>query len=199
MTYRVSIPLRIVRAITTAITTAAALVLTAPLSANPNHVIVLQPSELIQRGNSLIQAGELDEAKVFLKRALTSGLTERQTANAHNSLCVAFIKEEHWRKAMNHCDAAIELVGYNWRFFNNRGNIYLGLGQPELALREYSQGLKISPNAGTLLSNMRLAENQLASSSSYHKSIKSADDQSPNDGGSSHNTGTTDRRNDSHN
>lgn len=199
MTYLAPKFLRVARTLFVTALACAGASFTTPLSANSNHVIVLQPSELIQRGNSLIEAGELQEAKNYLERALKSGLTEQQTANAHNSLCVAFLKEEHWRKAMNHCDAAIELVSYNWRFFNNRGNIYLGLGQPELALREYNKGLKISPNAGTLLVNMRLAENQLASSSSYHRSVKSADDQSPDGGGSSHNTGTTDRRDDSHN
>lgn len=138
-------------------------------SAESTQVIVLQPSELIYRGNSLIRSGEISRAKKVLEKALKSKLTSTQTANAHNSMCVAYIREEHWRKAMDHCNAAIKLVSYNWRFYNNRGNIYLGLGQADLALDEYGAGLKIAPKSKTLLSNAQLAENQLALQENGHK------------------------------
>ena len=120
--------------------------------------IILQPSDLIRRGNSYIEAGEIEKAKEALSRALKSSLTSRQRANAHNSLCVANIKEEAWDAAMLQCDAAIEIAPTNWRFFNNRGNVYLGLGQLEQARKNYHRGLHIAPKSKTLATNVAILE-----------------------------------------
>ncbi len=120
--------------------------------------IILQPSSLIRRGNSYIESGEIEKAKETLSRALKSSLTSRQRANAHNSLCVANIKEEAWSEAMLQCDAAIEIAPTNWRFFNNRGNVYLGLGQLDQARESYRRGLRIAPKSKTLATNVAILE-----------------------------------------
>lgn len=122
--------------------------------------IVLQPSDLIRRGNAHIETGDIEKAKVSLTRALKSNLTSRQRANAHNSLCVANLKEESWNIAMQHCNAAIKMTPTNWRFYNNRGNIYLGLGQLDLAMENYRRGLRIAPKSKTLAINIAIVEQQ---------------------------------------
>ena len=121
--------------------------------------IILQPSDLIRRGNAYIEQGEIEKAKNTLSRALDSNLTSRQRANAHNSLCVVNIMEEAWNEAMHQCNAAIEMVPTNWRFYNNRGNIYLGLGQWDLARENYQRGLRIAPKSTTLATNVAILEN----------------------------------------
>lgn len=131
--------------------------LSLPVSADVVE-IVLQPSDLIKRGNIYIESGEIEKAKEALSRALKSSLTSRQRANAHNSFCVANIKEEAWNAAMLQCDAAIEIVPTNWRFFNNRGNVYLGLGQLEQARINYRRGLDIAPKSKTLETNVTILE-----------------------------------------
>lgn len=120
--------------------------------------IVLQPSDLLRRGNDLIEVGDIEEAKKALSRALETNLTVRQRANTHNSLCVANIKEEAWDEAMKHCNAAINLTRTNWRFFNNRGNVYLGLGQLDLAMENYQRGLRIAPKSKALETNIAILE-----------------------------------------
>ncbi len=120
--------------------------------------IILQPSDLIRRGNSHIESGEIEKAKETLSRALRSSLTSLQRANAHNSLCVANIKEEAWDEAMRQCNAAIAITPSNWRFFNNRGNVYLGLGQLDLARENYQRGLRIAPKSKTLATNVAILE-----------------------------------------
>ena len=122
--------------------------------------IVLQPSDLIRRGNAHIETGDLEKAKVSLARALETNLTSRQRANAHNSLCVANIKEESWDEAMEHCNAAIKMSRSNWRFYNNRGNIYLGLGKLDMAMENYRRGLRIAPQSKTLATNIAILEQQ---------------------------------------
>lgn len=121
--------------------------------------IILQPSDLIRRGNAYIEQGEIEKAKRTLLKALDSKLTSRQRANAHNSLCVANIKEENWDEAMRQCNAAIKISRINWRFYNNRGNVYLGLGQLDEARKNYQRGLAIAPNSRTLATNIAILEN----------------------------------------
>lgn len=120
--------------------------------------IILQPSDLIRRGNVYIEQGEIEKAKETLSKALDSKLTSRQRANAHNSLCVANIKEEEWGEAMRQCNAAIKISRVNWRFYNNRGNVYLGLGQLDLARENYQRGLRIAPKSRTLATNVAILE-----------------------------------------
>lgn len=120
--------------------------------------IILQPSDLLRRGNDYIETGDIEEAKKALSRALETNLTVRQRANAHNSMCVANIKEEAWNEAMDHCNAAINLTRANWRFFNNRGNVYLGLGKLGLAMENYQRGLRIAPKSKTLETNIAILE-----------------------------------------
>ncbi len=120
--------------------------------------IILQPSDLIRRGNVYIEQGEIEKAKKTLSKALNSKLTSRQRANAHNGLCVVSIKEEEWGEAMRQCDAAIKINRVNWRFYNNRGNVYLGLGQLDLARENYQRGLRIAPKSRTLAINVAILE-----------------------------------------
>jgi len=48
----------------------------------------------------------------------------------------------------------------NWRFYNNRGNIYLGLGKLDMAMENYRRGLRIAPQSKTLATNIAILEQQ---------------------------------------
>lgn len=120
--------------------------------------IVLQPSQLLRQGNAYLQVGDTQKAKEVLARALESDLTGSQLANVHNSMCVAHIKEENWNIAIEHCDTAIRILPTNWRFHNNRGNIYFGLGDYDLAMKNYRKGLSIAPKSITIATNIEMLE-----------------------------------------
>lgn len=125
-----------------------------------NIEIILQPSDLIRRGNDHLKAGQIEDARLEYTRALKTNLTNPQQANAYNGLCIADIREELWEQAINHCDKAIELVPHNWRYYNNRGNVYLGLGEYEKAMQEYEEGLRFAPKSTTIRKNMALTQSR---------------------------------------
>jgi len=126
--------------------------------------IILQPSDLIRRGNEHIKVGQISDARQAYQRALKSNLTISQQANAHNGLCIADIREEIWEGAIGHCDKAIDLVPYNWRYYNNRGNVYLGLGRYQDAMKEYERGLQYAPKSKTIRKNIALAQSRVGKS-----------------------------------
>lgn len=123
--------------------------------------IVLRPSDLIIRGNQYISASEIESAKVVFNKALRSNLTTEQRANAYNGLCVAHIKQENWLEAMALCNASIEHAPHNWRYYNNRGNVHLGLGQYKKAMVDYEKALAFAPKSATIQKNMALASMHL--------------------------------------
>ncbi|GHF13114.1 hypothetical protein GCM10017044_03870 [Kordiimonas sediminis] len=120
--------------------------------------IVLQPSELINKGNYLVQIGESEQARDLYYRALKSSLSFNQEARVYNSLCATYIMDEDWDDALENCNRAIKMVPNNWRFYNNRGNIYLEIGDVERAMEEYKRGLKLAPQSQTIQYNIALAK-----------------------------------------
>ena len=124
----------------------------------PKLEIVLQASASLQRGNDLVLLGRPSEAREFFAMALGTDLTDFQRAKAHNGICVTHIMEEQWAEAMEHCNQAIRIVPTNWRFYNNRGNIYLETGEIDRAMAEYDRGLRLAPKSLIIQGNMELAE-----------------------------------------
>jgi len=122
------------------------------------YSIVLKASDLLRKGRELIQVGEAVEARKAFSVALERNLTSWQRARVHNGMCVSFIMEEAWSDALEHCDAAIRIVPNNWRFYNNRGNIYLETGDVARAIEEYERGLSMAPRSFIIKRNMELAE-----------------------------------------
>jgi len=120
--------------------------------------IVLKTSDLLKKGRELIQTGESVEARQAFTVALKRNLTDWQRARAHNGVCVSYIMEEEWSDALEHCNAAIRIVPNNWRFYNNRGNIYLETGEIARAMEEYRRGLDMAPASLVIKRNMELAE-----------------------------------------
>ena len=122
------------------------------------YEILLRPSQLMQKGREHVQVGDSTKAKEYFYTALEHDPSENDMSRIHNGLCVSFIMEENWEDAMKHCNLAIKLRPSNWRFYNNRGNIYLHIGDHEKAIVEYKHGLKLAPSAYVLKRNFKLAE-----------------------------------------
>ncbi|WP_262692614.1 tetratricopeptide repeat protein [Kordiimonas aestuarii] len=126
--------------------------------AMPKLEIILRASENLKRGNELIIRGDAIAAREVYARALRGTLTMQQRARAHNGLCVSYIMEEEWVDALKQCNTAISIAPNNWRFYNNRGNIFLETGEIGRAQEEYARGLELAPSSVVIQRNIELAE-----------------------------------------
>ncbi|WP_417451990.1 tetratricopeptide repeat protein [Kordiimonas sp.] len=126
--------------------------------AMPKLEIILRASENLRRGNELVIRGDALAAREVYARALRGTLTMLQRARAHNGLCVTYIMEEEWTDALKQCNTAISIAPNNWRFYNNRGNIFLETGEIARAQKEYARGLKLAPSSVVIRRNIELAE-----------------------------------------
>ncbi|UTW55294.1 tetratricopeptide repeat protein [Kordiimonas sp. SCSIO 12610] len=133
-----------------------------PASAQAVYELKFNSPQLLQKGQQLLKEGDTVGAQRVYKKVLKSNLTTFQTARAHNGLCVAFIIEEVWQTALEHCDKAIRIYPQNWRFYNNRGNIFLETGMLKQAISEYEKGLKFSPRSNIIKNNLDIAQARLS-------------------------------------
>lgn len=141
----------------------------AAVSAQAVFELQFSSPELLRKGQKLLRAGDSLGAQRVYKKVLKSNLTDFQTARAHNGLCVAFIIEEIWQTALEHCNKAIRIYPQNWRFYNNRGNIFLETGMLEQAISEYEKGLKFSPRSDIIKNNLSIAQTRLNDQLSTNK------------------------------
>ena len=94
-----------------------------------------------------LQAGEFDLAVTSYERALKSDLTNRQTFNAHNGLCIALNKREEYFRALDHCDHAISLRKGYFGGYVNRGNVFLELKEFDEAIKNYMLAKELVPGS----------------------------------------------------
>ena len=74
-------------------------------------------------------------------------ITDR-TSFAYVKLDDAALKR--WEEALEHCNKALELDPGNWRTYNNRAAVFVGLKQFDLAMTDVNAGLEIAPDSATL-------------------------------------------------
>ena len=55
-----------------------------------------------------------------------------------------------WSEALAQCNRALELDRHNWRTFNNRAAVFVGLAQYDLAMTDVNVGLTLAPDSQTL-------------------------------------------------
>ncbi len=118
-------------------------------------------SQLDKARESLLDGDAKNARKMYLT-ALRNETSERHIALIHNDLCVTYIMDETWGKAMTHCDSAIRIRGSNWRFYNNRANIFLQTGKLRKALQDYRKAESLGSKSWILQKNIAIAEMRIA-------------------------------------
>ncbi len=112
----------------------------------------------LNEGARAIDRGNIVKGIKLTERALESHeLAPANIAAAFNNLCVAQSRIRRFDEALELCNKALSLVGDNWRFYNNRGNAYLGNGKVDEAISDYRHALEMNPDSPMLNKNLRLA------------------------------------------
>ena len=75
----------------------------------------------------------------------------RDQAAGHSNVCAGYAALKRWQEALEHCNRALDLDRGNWRTYNNRAAVFVGLKQYDLAMTDVNAGLEIAPNSSTLL------------------------------------------------
>ncbi len=120
--------------------------------------IVLQPNAVLERADSALLRGRVEDAAALYEQALDGGVAERDRYRALNNLCVAHYLLERYEKAVASCRSAVAHRSNRWLAYNNLGLALTRLGLYEEAIAAFRRGLELAPRSDRLKHNLALTE-----------------------------------------
>jgi len=118
---------------------------------SPQSVTVLGTTNaLLASGSDALEAGRYQEGIRLSLAGLEDVASTRDQAAGHANVCAGYAALKRWEEALPHCNRSLDLDRGNWRAFNNRAAVYVGLGKLDLALTDVTSGLALSPGSRTL-------------------------------------------------
>jgi len=121
-----------------------------PLSAAQSATVIGPSNPLLTQGSDALQSCRYEEGVRLTLAGLEQPLTPRDQAAGHSNVCAGYAALKRWEEALEHCNRALELDRSNWRTFNNRAAVFVGMKQFDLAMTDVNAGLEIAPNSATL-------------------------------------------------
>lgn len=140
------------------------------------YEVQMAPSQQLERAKNALMKGDAKRAIKLYRAALKRGIADLDAPMTHNNLCIAYLNENLHKEALKHCDLAIRLRPNNWRYWNNRGNVYFQQGNYAEALTQYVRGVGMSPSNEVLIRNIRLTEEIIQQSPAILDNAKSDPD-----------------------
>jgi tetratricopeptide (TPR) repeat protein len=152
----------VARALILLIATAGALLPALALALDPpasQSMTVLGPGNpQLAAGATALEKGDVKEGIRLTLEGLRSPADNREKAAGHSNLCAGYALQKRWDEALRHCNAALAIDNANWRTFNNRAAVMVGKGDYDLAITDIRSGLEIAPNSSTLLTSLRIIQ-----------------------------------------
>ncbi len=69
------------------------------------------------------------------------------------------MSSKQYDEALPHCNRALELDRTNWRIYNNRAAVFVGLKQFDSAMTDVNAGLALAPASPTLIKSREVVRN----------------------------------------
>jgi tetratricopeptide (TPR) repeat protein len=105
---------------------------------------------LLTAGTDALEMGRYEEGVRLTLAGLEQPASRQDIAAGHSNVCAGYAALKRWEEALEHCNKALELDRSNWRTFNNRAAVFVGLKQYDLAMTDVNAGLELAPQSGTL-------------------------------------------------
>jgi tetratricopeptide (TPR) repeat protein len=123
---------------------------TEPMQANHSSTVIGSANPLLTEGSEALERGRFEEGVRLTLEGLEQPTSERDQAAGHSNVCAGYAALKRWAEALQHCNRALELDKSNWRTFNNRAAVFVGLKMFDLAMTDVNSGLELAPNSATL-------------------------------------------------
>ena len=121
------------------------------LSAAQSATVIGAVNPLLSQGSQELERGHFEEGLRLTLAGLEQPSSVQDQAAGHSNVCAGYAALQRWNEALEHCNRALELDRGNWRTYNNRAAVFVGLKQYDLAMTDVNAGLSIAPNSTTLL------------------------------------------------
>ena len=112
---------------------------------------VLGPlNPMLTEGSQQLEAGHYQEGVRLTLAGLEQPNSVKDQAAGHSNLCAGLVALKRLDEALTHCNRALELDNTNWRTYNNRAAVFVGMGKYDLALTDVNAGLELAPDSEIL-------------------------------------------------
>jgi tetratricopeptide (TPR) repeat protein len=118
--------------------------------AGQSATVIGPMNPLLTAGTDALEMGRYEEGVRLTLAGLEQPASTRDLAAGHSNVCAGFAALKRFAEALDHCNRALDLDRGNWRTYNNRAAVFVGLGQYELAMSDVNAGLALAPQSGTL-------------------------------------------------
>ena len=120
------------------------------LQANHSATVIGSMNPLLTEGSEAMERGQFEEGLRLTLAGLEQPASSHDLAAGHSNVCAGYAALKRFGEALDHCNRALELDKSNWRTYNNRAAVFVGLKMYDLAMTDVNAGLEIAPNSATL-------------------------------------------------
>jgi tetratricopeptide (TPR) repeat protein len=122
-------------------------------------ITVLGPSnQHLADGAAALETGRYDEGIRLSLAGLEVANNRRDEAAGHSNVCAGYAALKRWQEALPHCNRSLELYRENWRAFNNRAAVYVGLKLYDFAMTDVNAGLELAPDSRILHKSLEVVK-----------------------------------------
>jgi tetratricopeptide (TPR) repeat protein len=126
---------------------------------SPQSITVLgAPNQNLATGSVALEAGHYQDGIRLSLAGLQDVASFKDQAAGHANVCAGYAALKRWHEALPHCNRSLELDRTNWRAFNNRAAVYVGLGMFDLATTDLNSGLELAPDSKTLHKSLEVVK-----------------------------------------
>jgi tetratricopeptide (TPR) repeat protein len=115
-----------------------------------NSTVLGNDNQLLAEGSASLAAGRYEEGLRLTLAGLERPNNPNDEAAAYSNLCAGYAALKRWPEALPHCNRSLELDRHNWRTYNNRAAVFVGLKLYDLAVTDVNSGLALDPDSKTL-------------------------------------------------
>jgi tetratricopeptide (TPR) repeat protein len=126
---------------------------------SPQSITVLgAPNQNLASGSVALTAGRYQEGIRLSLAGLEDVASRWDQAAGHANVCAGYAALKRWHEALPHCNRSLDLDRTNWRAFNNRAAVYVGLEMFDLAMTDVNSGLELAPDSKTLHKSLEVVK-----------------------------------------
>jgi tetratricopeptide (TPR) repeat protein len=121
-----------------------------PVPGSHSTTVIGAMNPLLAEGSQALERGRFEDGIRLTLAGLQQPAAHHDQAAGHSNICAGYAALKRWDEALEHCNKALELDRTNWRTFNNRAAVFVGLKQFDLAMTDVNAGLELAPDSATL-------------------------------------------------
>ena len=121
-----------------------------PIPASHSTTVIGALNPLLAEGSQSLERGNFEAGIRLTVAGLDQPAAAGDRAAGHSNLCAGYAALKRWPEALEHCNKALELDRNNWRTYNNRAAVFVGLKKFDLAMTDVNAGLGLAPDSATL-------------------------------------------------